>query len=151
MWRKNRFFTLRSPYIIMNRRKIDNNSSNISFWDLYQCAREWRKRINRIFLSTILHIHIEFQRTCIKMGKFYFSYCEFLIRVQNIDRFFELYIWIVSIELRCKKRGVSWRSGKEKPNPTFWRKNLKSKKWLFSAGSKMPPCLSMRKTMMECG
>lgn len=151
MWREDGFFLFRSPYIVVDRRKIHNNSSHMTFWYFYQCTRQGRKRIDRVLLSTIFHIHVKLQSTRVMMSQFYFSHSEDLIRKKDIRGFFEFYIRIMCIELGSEKGSICGRSRKEKPDTPFRWKNLKSKKWLLSALMKIPPWLSMRKTMMKGG
>ena len=149
MWWKKHLLIFRSPYMIIKRRKINNDSSNISFWNFYERTRQWRKWINRIFFCSIFEIYIEFKGLFIVMSQFHLSNNEFYIRCEYIDAFFKFYIWIVSIQLGCEKWSIRRRCREEKTNPPFEWKNLKTKKRLLSTTWKIPPRFSMRKTMME--
>lgn len=145
---KYRLFWLGSPYAILNRCKIYNYSSHISFCYLWKGARKRRKWVNRILLSAIFQIYIELESIETMMRKLELWNPEIKCRRNDIMRFYKLHIWIMCIYLWDQKRSI-WSMGRKKEsNTSLSRNHLETKKWFFSTPKKFPPRSTMRNTMV---
>jgi hypothetical protein len=92
--------------MIMDRSKVDDESTTFIFWDFYECTREAREWIDRVLLRAILQVHIELDRIEIMVMQMECAMSDTEVWSERDIALIHLYIWIVRIELRYEKWSI---------------------------------------------